>query len=250
MAWDDGLTADQRKEISLAEYMRDHIGYFPTTGISRMELIAELAKRLKNGYQGPVPDYGDRFVLWDCDHQSQWDKDADDTKKDCGPACVETVCKYVTGNVTGPGTNEIMRFITGGTDRSTSLSELQKAAKELYGVTMTRHDGASIAQVIGWINAKRPPIILVKYGYFIMRLDRKYESGHFMVAVGRDRFVTNGVPVERIYVHDPDWWDPYMGQGAFIPVTHHHFFQMWDGAKDDKGPGWQNPARAALVPVL
>jgi uncharacterized protein (DUF736 family) len=83
-----------------------------------------------------------------------------------------------------------------------------------------------------------------------MRLDLNYKTGHFMVGAGWDKIERQGQQIERFYLHDPDWWDPYTAQGAFIPVISQHLYRMWDGAKDDRGEGWVNPARAALVPVL
>ncbi len=248
MGWYEDLTETQQNEIKLARYWRDDLGT-ATPGANRLKLIAEMADTLDAGTTPPPYPPDTRFVMWDCDYQSQWDDDAKKTKKDCGPAAAETVCKYITGDQDGPGTDEIMKYITGGYDRSTSMTELQEAAWELYGVRLERHNKASMADLEGWIKARRPPILLVKYAYFVMRLDRNYRTGHFMVGVGWDVIESQNRTTDRYYLHDPDWWEPYRDQGAFLPVTRDHLYKMWDGAKDDRGPGWQNPARAALVPV-
>ena len=70
-------------------------------------------------------------------YHSQWEADANKWSKDCGPATVEMVGEYYTGP-TATSTNDIMEFITGGSNSLTSADSLAEAAKHFYDVTLTK----------------------------------------------------------------------------------------------------------------
>jgi len=183
-------------------------------------------------------------IKLDVPYHSQWEDDAGLARRDCGPACVEMVGKYMNPSA-DVSTDDIMRFITGGSDRATSISELQRASSELFGVTLRRVDGASPGPLGSCLVGCRPVIVLVHYGSFQMRMDRNYTAGHWMVVVGLDEIDYQGEKIERVLLHDPDWWGDYKAQGAFIPVETNHFLRMWgDCVKDG------NPAFLALVPAV
>jgi hypothetical protein len=241
--WQAGLDERQRKEIELARvYTRDF--NHGTDGHSRLTLIANLAETLDRFAVGPgiPPQPALEYTVLDVPYHSQHEADAKLFRKDCGPACVEAVGKFYVPTATAT-TNEIMRFTTGGADRATYIAELQKASVHFFNVTLDRHDGATWEDLVGWIIAGKPVPVLVHYGSFGTRLDRDWWIGHYLVVVGVDRIRYQAQMVDRVILHDPDYWGSVMAQGAFIPVIKDHFMGMWDDCYKDG-----NPRRMALVP--
>jgi len=174
-------------------------------------------------------------------YHSQWEPDANKWKSDCGPATVEMICKYYTNGV-GPSTNDIMEHITGGVNRNTSATELVEAAEDLFGVQLGKVYSSSWDFLKSEIDKGYPSIVLVHYGAFVMRLDRNFTGGHWMVVKGFEVIDYQGTDVERIILHDPDWWGDYVEQGAAIPVVKDMFMNMWELAHLDG-----NPDRMVLV---
>jgi len=237
--WRTELDERQQKEVELARlYARDFA--HGTDGHSRLMLIERLAGMLDEAGTGqPAPSKIIDFTVLDVPYHSQWEFDANLTRQDCGPACVEMVCEYVKPEIDHT-TDAIMKHITGGADRGVWVRELQQAAADLYGVTLRRSDNSLFESLMGWIENGQPVIVLVWYGSFLTRLDRGYTEGHFMVAVGYDKFTYQGETQRRLLIHDPDFYGANtLTQGAFIPVTEKHFMDMWNDY-----PG----ARIALVP--
>lgn len=238
------LTPRQRQVLDLAHEAKD-LALPDLTGM--IVYLADLLDATRpSPVPAPVPAPG-RSVL-DVTYHSQHEHDARLTRKDCGPACVEMVGEYykplLAGDVT---TNEIMRYLTGGADRPTRISELQQASDHFYGVKFDRHDDATWEELGDWVVAKaRPIIVLVRYASFQMRIDRRYLSGHYMVVVGFDEIDYQGETIQRAIVHDPDFYGPLIGQGAFIPIVEAHFMAMWRDAAKIRG----NPACMALVPQV
>ena len=237
--WTAMLTPRQRRVLDLA---REDAGVnLPDL----LEMIAFLSDLLDAAQPGPVPAPA-RSVLA-VPYHSQHEHDAKLTRRDCGPACVEMVGEYykplLAGDVT---TNDIMRFLTGGADRSTYIGELQRASDRFYGVKLERHDEASWDDLKGWVvTLGRPCIVLIRYGSFVTRMDRRFISGHYLVVIGVDEIDYQGETIERVIIHDPDFYGAYIPQGAFISVVRSHFMAMWqDAAKQG------NPARMALVPQV
>jgi len=168
-------------------------------------------------------------------YHSQWEGDARKFTSDCGPATVEMVGEYWTSE--DHTTDEIMSWIT-DVNRSTSSTELIKAAEHFYDVKLTKQYNSSWEALKTEIKAKKPVIVLVHYGSFLMRLDRGYTSGHWMVVVGFDEVDYQGTKVERIILHDPDWWGNYTTQGESIPIIKYHFTQMWKNCYLDGNPNY------------
>ena len=170
-------------------------------------------------------------------YHSQWEADARRFKSDCGPACVEMVGEYYAGNSTDITTDDIMTWITGGVNRTTSSAELVEVCKALYNVDLVRKV-ATWEKLKSEILLTRPPIVLVHYGSFSMRMDRGYTSGHWMVVTGFDSIDYQGQTIERITVHDPDWWGLNVAQGAHIPIVKDHFMNMWGTCNLDGNPNY------------
>lgn len=166
---------------------------------------------------------GDRLAV---PYHSQWDSDAGAFKSDCGPTCVQMVGEFLTSE--DHTTDEIMDWIVDA-NRSTSSVELANAAREFYGVSLIRTPNSTWEALKAQIAKELPIIVLVHYGSFVMRLDRGYTGGHWMVVVGFD-------DLDRIILHDPDWWGVYRSQGEAIAVTKEHFNKMWTDCYIDGNP--------------
>lgn len=174
-------------------------------------------------------------------YHSQWEADARKWSSDCGPATVEMVGEFYRGEQI-TSTDDIMEFITGGTNKLTSATDLVNAADHFYAVKLSKRYGYSWEELVKEYEAGHPTIVLVHYGAFQMRLDRGFTGGHWMVVTGFDTVDYQGKLVERIILHDPDWWAPWLEQGEHMPVTKEHFERMWNEAYKDN-----NPQRMALT---
>lgn len=251
--WTKVLDNRQLSEVRLARMYARHFAH-GTAGHHRLMMIAQLADLLDRAdpvKPKPNPVLVKRHVL-DVQYHSQHEYDAQMTRRDCGPACVEMVGEHLRPAV-DHSTDEIMVRITGGVDRSTYISELQKASLEMFQVTLHRQEHCTTSQLRDWILDDLPVIILVHYGSFFTRLDRNYRVGHFLVVVGYEVIDYQGKPSTRYFVHDPDYYRvanngsqlDLIDQGAFIPVTEAHLHAMWSDAIKDR-----NPVRMALVPEV
>lgn len=202
-------------------------------------LHGELGELL--GIEGPAPQQAVRGFRLDIPYHSQWERDAELTRRDCGPACVEMVGEYLCLD-TDVTTNDIMWSITGGEDRGTRINELQESAMAWYSVTLDRYNEFTWDELVARALAGEPCIVLVHYGSFPTRIDRNYTQGHYMVVCGFDEVDYQGKAVERVILHDPDFYGDAMEMGAFIPVVKSVFMKMWDDCHMDR-----NPRRMALV---
>lgn len=198
-----------------------------------VEMLVGVLETVETPADAPGP--GEPRVL-KVPYHNQWEADAQERRMDCGPAAVEMVCEYWRPDVTDVTTDEIMRLITGGAERGTGIGELQTAAQELYGVTLERHDGMTWEGLVGALELGWPVIALVHYGSCRIRMDRGYTRGHYVVAVGTDEVDYQGQVVERVVVHDPDFYGGLHAQGAFLPLTRVHFEEMWEDCVKDRNP--------------
>ena len=210
----------------------------------RIGLLGDGLRALAHALEGeptPAPSPVSNGVILRVPYHSQHEADAQWFRKDCGPACVEAIGKYFSPTASA-STNEIMQHITRGVDRSTYTRELCAAAGHFFDVDLDRTEGNDWDDLMGWLDEGRPSVVLVHYGSFGLRMDRGWTGGHFMVVCGWDRIDYQGETIERVIVHDPDWYGDAMAQGAFIPVIKGHFMGTWDDAYKDG-----NPQRLALV---
>lgn len=170
-------------------------------------------------------------------YHSQWETDAQKFKSDCGPANIEMVGEFYNGpsNIT---TNDIMQWITKGVNRNTSAVELINAARHFYDIKLVKIYNVTWDDLKAAIAKGDPIIVLVHYGSFIMRLDRNFTGGHWMTVKGFDTIDYQGTNIERIILHDPNWWGDYKSQGADIPVIKKHFMNMWGTCHIDGNPNY------------
>lgn len=237
--WTAILDERLRQEIMFA---RDYVKRFNhgTVGHIGYTALAALAGLL-DVQQRPGHQAG-RMVL-PVPYVSQWAKGAKMTSMDCGPASIKMILDYAAGGEAPFTVDDVMVHIAGGDDRPTSFAELKNAALALGGVELLRKNNWSFDGLIEMLDAGLPSMVLIKNKYFIMRLDRNFTKGHFLVAVGHDMIMYRGKKVRRLIAHDSNWWAEHTAQGAYIPIIEADFMTMWTGAQED----WNNPARAALV---
>jgi hypothetical protein len=241
-SWTEFLTTRQQAEVRFAREYATNFSH-DTTGHQRLELIALLADMLDDG----TPPEARVSKVLDVPYQSQHEDDARRYSLDCGPACVEMVCEFLNPNEDAT-TDAIMTWMTGGRDRATYVIELQRAAQHFYGVELEREEPAEWEDLKAWVlNGRVPVIVLGRYGAFLTRQDRGWTGGHFFVVVGFDEVEYHGEAVERVILHDPDFYRSATAdlttQGAFVPLTKAHFMAIWDTCHVNG-----NPDRLALVP--
>ena len=247
--WRNTLSERQRNELELARFYVHELDH-GTVGHHRLylTLIDNLADLLDAcGTDAPVPQPVLKFHILDVPYHSQHEADAKKFRKDCGPACVEMIGEWIGEHGADATTDEIMKWITaGGGDRGIWIKELQAAAKHFYDIALKRHDGATWDNLWKWVTkGKRPIIVLIHYGSFATRMDRNYRAGHYLVVVGFDEIQYQDVTIERIIIHDPDFYGVGLeAQGAFVPVTKAHFMRMWGDCHKDR-----NPNHMALIPL-
>ena len=159
-------------------------------------------------------------------YSSQHEKDAKRFRLDCGAACVEMIGEFYRSQLPGVGTNEIHAYMTEGKNETTNAAQLQDALKHFYDVEVFTHYDIPPVMLREWLNNGDPAIVLVRYGDFPLRMDLSYTSGHWMCVVGYDSFDWAGHEVQRLIMHDPDWYAQFMAQGAFLPVIEDMFVGM------------------------
>ena len=228
--WFDSFSAQEQAEIQFSQVWLEEFEHDTPCSL-HYGIIAKLAEMLsvaQDTLPELMPEYDSVLAV---PYHSQHEDDARRFSLDCGPACIEMVGEYWTADPS-PSTDEIMNWITGATDRCTYIVELQRAANHFYGIELERHDGAGWEDLLGWIDEGLPSIVLGRYGAFVTRQDRGWTGGHFFVIVGYDSIDYQGAKVERILLHDPDFYPlnsstDTTAQGAFIPVVRSHFEHIW-----------------------
>jgi len=171
----------------------------------------------------PAPD-DPTSPLWpevrlDVPYSSQHEVDAKKFTLDCGGAAVEMVGEFYRGQVQGVGTDQIQSWMTGGVNRTTTAENLILALSHFYQVKASKHYDTTMSMIREQIDLGRPGILLVQYGDVPLRMDLGYTAGHWIVFAGYDTVVWSHSPWDRILIHDPDWWQDLMVQGAYLPYT-------------------------------
>ena len=165
--------------------------------------------------------------------KSQWDEDAGQSRKDCGPACIAMLLRAYCMPAT---TNEVFDATGAGPDEYITLPQMKSAAQQL-GLTLEYHDGCSLQDLRGWLDERRPPIALVNYGVWSSRglTQDDFAGSHFVVVVGYHE--------GRIVFNDPDYQLDRRLEGDHKSYSEQIFYQAWhDLLVHD------NPNGAVLVP--
>lgn len=171
-------------------------------------------------------------------YKSQFDEDANESRNDCGAACVAMLLNAFGKPVS---TNAVFKKTGAAPDSFISTSQLRRAAQG-FGVTLEWHTNLTAGHLEAYLNMGRPLIALVHYGTWSERgmTESKFKGPHFVVVVGYDD--------EHIYIHDPLFTPARRASGANRVIPRGLFFEAWGSAHlDCWGPGQCNPDNGALV---
>lgn len=141
----------------------------------------------------------------------QWGLYANAYRNDCGVACTAMCLEYygIRGNLTVDAL---------ATETALSVNDGGLTCQQLvtlcarHGLQASVHWNTVLDDLRAEIDALRPVVALVNYGYISERLDQQFKGWHFFVIVGYD---TN-----HFVVNDPDYWQPYLERGhdILIPI--------------------------------
>jgi hypothetical protein len=170
-------------------------------------------------------------------YASQIGPGADAHRNDCGAASTVMLMRAYLGLQMTPDDFYTKFSIPG--DVFLSVSALRNAMGS-QGLLTDFRAGLTLQDLFTFLAAGRPPIVLFSYGTLSRaRLtERTFEGPHFAVVVGMD--------CKYIYLHDPLYTDPAVGEAHPYPLD--IFWRAWkDVALDSNTP---NPERSAIIPIV
>jgi hypothetical protein len=167
---------------------------------------------------------------------SQLGEEAQTRVNDCGPACVVMLLRAYQKSALTPD-EFYARFAIKG-DPYLHASQLMSAMGTL-GLQTEFRSGLTVQDLFGVLAAGKPAIVLLGYKAFSEAglTEKMFAGPHFAVAVGLD--------VKNIYLHDPLYTDPLVGEAHPYPLE--VFWKAWKEAS--AGLQVPNPERAAIIPV-
>lgn len=168
---------------------------------------------------------------------SQLGTTADRHANDCGAACAAMLlAAYQKASITP---NEFYtRFNIPG-DPYLSVPQIRSAMNQL-GLISEFRAAMSIPDLFNLVATGKPAIVLIRYKilYEAGLTEKSFQGPHFAVVVGLDP--------KFVYVHDPLYTDPVLGEAHPYPLE--IFWESWKAAGSD--PSFPNPERAAIIPLL
>ncbi len=113
-----------------------------------------------------------------------------------------------------------------------------KNAMNTMGLLTEFRAGLSIPDLFNLIASGKPSIVLIRYKtlYEAGLTEKTFQGPHFAVVVGLDP--------KYVYLHDPLYTDPAIGEAHPYPID--TFWQAWKDVAAD--PSFPNPERSAIVP--
>jgi hypothetical protein len=106
-----------------------------------------------------------------------------------------------------------------------SVTQIQNALKAM-GIMTEFRAGLTIPDLFNLMASGKPAIVLVRY-----------KGPHFAVIVGLDP--------KYIYLHDPLYTDPFVGEAHAYPID--TFWRAWKEVAADSS--FPNPERSAIIPL-
>ena len=167
---------------------------------------------------------------------SQLGPGAETRANDCGPACAAMLLRAYQKTSLTPDAF-YARFAIQG-DPYLHASQLMSAMGAL-GLQTEFRAGMTVQDLFGVLAAGKPAILLLGYKALSEAglTEKPFGGPHFAVAVGVD--------VKNIYLHDPLYSDPLVGEAHPYPLE--VFWKAWKEAS--VGLQVPNPERAAVIPV-
>ena len=167
---------------------------------------------------------------------SQLGTDAEMHSNDCGAASAIMLLRAYQKSSLTPDDFYAQFNIPG--DPFLSVAQLQNAMRTM-GLLTDFRSGLSISDLFNLLASGKPAIVLVRYKvlYEAGLTEKPFQGPHFAVVVGLDP--------KFIYIHDPLYTDPSMGEARPYPID--VFWKAWKEVALD--PSFPNPERSAIIPA-
>ncbi len=166
---------------------------------------------------------------------SQLGPGADAHANDCGAASAVMLLRAYQKTVLTPD-EFYTRFSFQG-DPYLSVTQLRTAMGSL-GLLTEFQANLSVQDIFGALASSKPLIVLLRYKvlYEAGLTEKTFQGPHFAVAVGID--------CKYIYLNDPLYTDPLVGEAHAYPID--IFWKAWKEVATD--PDLPNPERSAIIP--
>jgi hypothetical protein len=166
---------------------------------------------------------------------SQLGTGADTHANDCGAASSIMFMRAYQKSQMTPDEFYTQFNISG--DPFLSVTQMQSAMNKMGLLTEFRA-GLMIPDLFNLIASGKPAIVLLRYKVLFEAglTEKSFQGPHFAVVVGIDP--------KYVYIHDPLYTDPLVGEAHAYPID--TFWQAWKEVAAD--PSFPNPERSAIIP--
>lgn len=167
---------------------------------------------------------------------SQIGSAADAHSNDCGATSAVMLMRAYQKSSMTPDEFYTQFNISG--DPFLSVTQIQNALRTM-GIMTESRAGLTIPDLFNLMASGKPSIVLIRYKvlYDAGLTENSFQGPHFAVVVGLDP--------KYIYLHDPLYTDPFVGEAHAYPID--TFWQAWKDAGAD--PSFPNPERSAIIPL-
>jgi hypothetical protein len=168
---------------------------------------------------------------------SQLGEGAEVRSNDCGAACAVMLMRAYQKSSITPNQFYVQYNIPG--DPYLSVNQV-RAALNSQGILTDFRAGLSIPDLFNLMASGKPAVVLIRYKVLFEAglTEKPFQGPHFAVVVGVDP--------KYIYIHDPLYSDPLVGEAHPYPLD--TFWQAWKAVAAD--PSFPNPERSAIIPVM
>ena len=174
-------------------------------------------------------------ILLPVPYVSQLGAGADMHHNDCGAASAVMLLQAYL-NIQMTPDDFYTKFSISG-DPYLTVTQLTNAMSSL-GLLTDFRSNLAVQDLFAVLAAGKPSIVLLRYKVFqdAGLTEKTFEGPHFSVAVGMD--------IKNIYLHDPLYTDPAVGNAHPYPLN--LFWQAWKEVATNPFP---NPERSAIIPT-
>lgn len=167
---------------------------------------------------------------------SQLGTDADLHANDCGAASAVMLMRAYQKSSMTPDHFYTQFGIPG--DPYLSVTQVRNALSSM-GIPSEFRAGMSIPDLFNLMASGKPAIVLIRYKVLFEAglTEKSFQGPHFAVVVGLDP--------KYIYIHDPLYSNPMLGEAHPYPLE--TFWQAWKEVAAD--PSFPNPERSAIIPL-
>jgi hypothetical protein len=167
---------------------------------------------------------------------SQLGSAADAHSNDCGATSAVMLMRAYQKSSMTP--NEFYEQFNIYGDPFLSVTQIQNALRTM-GVMTEFRAGLTVPDLFNLMASAKPAIVVIRYKvlYEAGLTENSFQGPHFAIVVGLDP--------KYIYLHDPLYTDPFVGEAHAYPID--TFWQAWKEAGAD--PSFPNPERSAIIPT-